>query len=124
MFGKRIESEKNMPQEMERRMRPKPPCFTIGPWEGPHFSMFSDQKPRTLAAFVADICPLFHILAKETVVLQKPGCLEWGMSWFSPLPLLLPKQLTTSSDVVLWLYSKQHCSCGHGILSVSESESC
>lgn len=54
-----------MPQEMERRMRPKPPCFTMGPWEGPHFSVFSDQKPRTLAAFVADICPLFHILAKN-----------------------------------------------------------
>ena len=50
--------------------------------------------------------------------------LGWGMSSFSPLPLLLPKQLTPSSDVVLWLDSKQHCSCGHGVLSVSESESC
>ena len=36
-------------------------CFTMGPWEGPHFSVFSDQKPRTLAACVADIHPLFHI---------------------------------------------------------------
>lgn len=44
------------------------------------------------------------------------------MNLFSPLLHLLPEQLK-NSDVVLWFYSKPPYSCGHGMLSVSESES-
>lgn len=46
-------------------------------------------------------------LARILQVLSKGGWrLAWGVSLLSPLPLLLPKQLT-SSDVVLWLHSRQ-----------------
>lgn len=46
-----------------------------------------------------------------------------GDELIQPLPLLLAEQLAPS-DVVLWLYSPQLRSCGHGTLSVSERESC
>lgn len=42
--------------------------------------------------------------------------------FFGPLTLFLPEQLK-NSDVVLWFYSKRPGSCGHSVLSVSESES-
>lgn len=121
MLRKRSEnSEKNMPKERERRTKPTSQLHNKA-LEVIVFSNRASDRDSTCCWHLSSapgIC-----LARSLQVLWKAGHLEWGVSLFSPLPLLLPKQLT-SSDVVLWLYSRQHCSCGHDVLSVSESESC
>lgn len=100
----------------EKTMISKFYCFHKEPREGPRL-MFAVSQSLS-----------YTCCCSKTPLTTKPmsppgeGCLEEGMSLFIPLPCLRPEQLK-NSDVALWFYSKHPCSCGHGALSVSESDS-
>lgn len=102
----------------EKTMTSKSYCFHKEPRKGPCL-MFAVTKSQSLC---------LHLLLLQDSVNQETHESSWGGvpgrgdDFVQALPRLLPEQLK-NSDATLWFYSKHPCSCGHGALSVSESDS-